>query len=556
MEHLSTPETQGNERFRKQRNSNENKIILNDEDNLKIIKKKKRRNGKRKKNESQGEHDDDNDNNNYKYNDNYFDNEGTVGEHKNEKIVLFENNEIVEYDASNFGTRKDNIIVLLEEDYLSVLEYLIEKKFFPDIHKLRNESSYQKSECVNVKSNKNNYSSDFEYNYSDQVRSLDNMLEDRNYYDNKAAENAINDGGNSSCGIMDVYKNNNYYYDDDRERSNVLCFPERQSKYKLVVLPNGKKHKINLNINLRDFQKRYTSEDNKSFEYLLRNMKNKNIEKNLYSIVKRNEHNLKIDQIEECTKNGIKCHFLNTNKSENESNSMMFSSSFKVSDVDSIKENKLQIYYDNTRFSEEYNKDMNNQINQSEQIKELKIMSKEKERIEDQMIEQGNFNLLTRNNQYEYVRTPLIRAGKGVDKSPIITWGKIMNTPKLIQNEENEINDYNSNDYSKINGGIKKKTSEEDDNEIYAKNEFNLQKINNREIIAEKLQNSLKNIKYNKELLKKKNLNLLINKNYSSRMSTTSFRNSILSRQSQKRLNKLAQKSSLASQILGKKKSS
>ncbi|CRG99979.1 ES2 protein, putative [Plasmodium relictum] len=501
MNNTSCIYLQEDENYSEEKSLNENKILLKDENKLKKIKKKKKKR-----------------------------------ENENEKIVLFENNDIVEYDA-NYLCTKNNHIVLLEEDYLSILEHLIEKKYYPDIKKLKNELiSRTQDNNENLMIIDENYNGDLNYS-SDNVKDLKTNFEEK---ENITSYDILNQCNNNNNSLL--------LYSDKND------FTNENENYKLVILPNGKKHRINLNMNLRDFQKKYTSEDNKSFEYLLKKMKNKCMEKNLYSISKRSQHNLLMEKIEDYTKKGVNCHILNTNKSENELYSMMFSSSFKVSNIDNIKKSKLKICCSNTRFSQEYNEDIEKQINQSGEIKELKLLKKEKENKEDKMIEQGKFNLLTRNNQYEYVKTPLIQAGKGIDKSPIITWGNIINTPKLIENEnenENEKNEFcdESNSYRS-----KQKENEEDEGNVYIKNEFNLQKINKREIIAEKLQNSLKNIKYNKEILKKKNINFLINKNYSSRMSSTSFKNSVLSRQSQKRLSELALKSSLVSQILNKKK--
>lgn len=305
---------------------------------------------------------------------------------------------------------------------------------------------------------------------------------------------------------------------------------------------------------LSDFQKLYTSEDNKSFEYLLKNMKNKNIEKNMYSIIKRNEYNMKMDYIEECTKKGIKCDMLHMNKSENELYPMKSSYGYKSSEniLNRQGKNKNIIAYKNTRFSDEYNEDIKNQINQCEEIKQMKLLNRDRENKEEEMISKGVFNLLQEKNGYKYVKTPIIEAGKGLDKSPIITWGKIMNTPILLENGgEEENGEENQIDYPNLN-----EESSNCDIDNYLKNEFTLQKLNNREIAAEKLQNSLRDVKYNnKEILKKKRFNMLIKKtcNTSSRMSTTSFRSYVLSRKSQKRLNELSQKSSLASQILRKK---
>ncbi|SBT34987.1 ES2 protein, putative [Plasmodium ovale wallikeri] len=486
---------------------------------------------------------------------------------QNEKIVLFENNEIVEYDASNFGNGK-NHIVLLEEDYLSVLEYLIEKTFFPDIKKWKEEEIARNAKVHEVTSD--SYADDCLHIYSDSCCDVTKDLSP--LFTNKSFHSKINiesvEKGRWNHEMMDVDKKShlNDICPFDESNSAVSCINDinivekKEKNYKLVKLANGKKHKINLNINLSDFQKKYTSEDNKSFEYLIKNMKNKNMEKNIYSIIKRKKHNLKMDYIDEHTKKGINCNIIHTNKSEHEFYSMMFSSNFETNNVDNEKKKKIKICYDNTRFCQQYNEDMKKFNKDCNKIKDLKMFKNKKENYEYKMIEQGNFNLLSKNDQYEYVHTPIIQAGKGIDKSPIITWGKIMNTPKVLNSEEKgeDKNDTSSSYDSELNsegepakGG---ENGESGENDFDVKNEFNLQKVNKREIIAEKLQNSLKNIKYNKEVLKKKNVNSLMNRNYSSRMSTTSFRNSVLSRRSQKRLNELAMKSSLASQMLSRKR--
>ncbi|CDU18159.1 ES2 protein, putative [Plasmodium yoelii] len=490
---------------------NENKILLKDDKNLKIIRSKKK---EKKEND----------------------------ENENEKIILFENNEIVEYDASYFKNQNNNI-VLMEEDYLEVLEHLIEKTFFPDLYNLKNERGMITNYEFNNK----------EYN------DIDNKS---NSLCPPSPNTFINEDNNSIYEFMDKYKTNLSHDLQSCNKNNILSCIEgkkkkkndKNSKYKLVILPNGKKHKINLNMKLSDFQKLYTSEDNKSFEYLLKNMKNKNIEKNMYSIIKRNEYNMKMDYIEECTKKGIKCDMLHMNKSENELYPMKSSYGYKSSEniLNRQGKNKNIIAYKNTRFSDEYNEDIKNQINQCEEIKQMKLLNRDRENKEEEMISKGVFNLLQEKNGYKYVKTPIIEAGKGLDKSPIITWGKIMNTPILLENGgEEENGEENQIDYPNLN-----EESSNCDIDNYLKNEFTLQKLNNREIAAEKLQNSLRDVKYNnKEILKKKRFNMLIKKtcNTSSRMSTTSFRSYVLSRKSQKRLNELSQKSSLASQILRKK---
>ncbi|CXI45590.1 ES2 protein, putative [Plasmodium berghei] len=493
---------------------NENKILLKDDKNLKIIRSKK----KEKKEDDE-----------------------------NEKIILFENNEIVEYDASYFKNQNNNI-VLMEEDYLEVLEYLIEKTFFPDLHKLKNERGM----ISNCEFN-NKECNDMNYKNSNMCPPSPNTFIDE---DNSIYELMDKYRTDLSSDLQSCNKNNILSCIDEKKKKKI----DKNSKYKLVVLPNGKKHKINLNIKLSDFQKLYISEDNKSFEYLLRNMKNKNIEKNMYSIIKRNEYNMKMDYIEECTKNGIKCDMLHMNKSENELYPMRISNGYKSSEniLNRQDKNKNIIAYKNTRFSDEYNEDIKNQINQCEEIKQMKLLNRDRENKEDEMISKGVFNLLHEKNGYKYVNTPIIEAGKGLDKSPIITWGKIMSTPILLENneEENDEKEGNSGEKNKFDYPNLNKESSNCDIDNYLKNEFALQKLNNREIAAEKLQNSLRGVKYNnKEILKKKRFNMLVKNtcNTSSRMSTTSFRSYVLSRKSQKRLNELSQKSSLASQILRKK---
>ncbi|ANQ08336.1 Uncharacterized protein PCOAH_00024270 [Plasmodium coatneyi] len=491
----------------------ENKILPMDKNEYKIVSKsRKKEKKKKKKNQSDDEH--------------------AIQKYEEEKIAIFENNEIVEYDARNFRTGNNNHIVLLEEDYINVLESLIEKKFFPDLHKYKDEiisDRIQKDANDFTPSGdpkRGYYSGQEEYNHDEMLYPTDHLSE-RNVDPSEAGWN-----------------------------DQTLCLQEKN--YKLVTLANGKKHKINLNMNLREFQKKYTSEDNKSFEYLLKSMKNKNVDKNMYSLMKRKEHNKKVDYIEECTRKGINCYQVNTNKSENELSSMMFSSSLKVSLMDNAAEGRVQICHDNTRFSEEYNEDMKRQIKQCAQNRQLKMMEKIKEEKEEQMIQQGKFNLLPRNNSYEYMRTPLILAGKGVDKSPIITWGVIASSPKLVESEDDYNMDSSSGDDSdnmRNNTRGRRTTGQEnDETDFNPIQEFNLQQINEREKIAEKLQNNMKDIKYSKEALKRKNLRLLIHRNCSSRMSTTSYKNSVLSRYSQKRLSELAMKSSLASQILKKKR--
>ncbi|GAW80880.1 ES2 protein [Plasmodium gonderi] len=548
-------------------NEDENKIVVREESEYKIARHQKRK----KKNNKIIEND-----------------ETTLEKCENEKIVLFENNEIVEYDATNFRTGH-NHIVLLEEDYLSVLEYLIEKKFYPDLHKFReditsgrDENGYdhtlintnpftnydhyspeQISSFASPQGRNRNYRQISDFSPNEGMRSCSSLeiypWRDANSYSQGNNYDCQGKQNNLENTTLKFYSEGNTEFHDKEWKNQFLCIPEK--KYKLVTLANGKRHKINLNMNLRDFQKKYTSEDNKSFEYLLRNMKNKNIQKNMYSLIQRDEHNKRMKYIEECTKKGINCYQVSTNKSENELNAMMFSSNIKLNLMDNCTENKLQIYHDNTRFSKEYCEDIKKQIKECEQIRELKLLKKMKESKEDQMVEQGKFNLLSRNNKYEYVRTPVIHAGKGVDKNPIITWGIIASTPILVESEDEEESEDNSDSYdfqNKTSGrkGNRQGNDEDDgdDNYLHSNKEFNLQKINDREITAHKLQDRLKNIKYNKELLKKKNLNILIHKNYSSRMSNTSFRNSVLSRESRKRLNELALKWPLASQILKNKK--
>ncbi|SBS83399.1 ES2 protein, putative [Plasmodium ovale] len=485
---------------------------------------------------------------------------------QNEKIVLFENNEIVEYDASNFRSGK-NHIVLLEEDYISVLEYLIEKTFFPDIKKWKEEEIARNAQIQGVTSD--SYADDCQHIYSDsccnETKDFSPLFTNRSFHSKMNIESVDKERWSHEMMNMDKKYKLNDICTFDGSNSEISCVKDidiikkKEKNYKLVKLANGKKHKINLNINLSDFQKKYTSEDNKSFEYLIKNMKNKNIEKNMYSIIKRKKHNLKMDYINEYTKKGINCNILHTNKSEHEFYSMMFSSNFEVNNSDNEKKKKIKICYDNTRFCQQYNEDMKKFRKECKTINDLKILKNKKENYEYKMIEQGNFNLLSKNDQYEYVHTPIIQAGKGIDKSPIITWGKIMNTPKVLNSEEKgeDKNDTSSSYDSGFNTegeAAKGEYVENGENDFDVKNEFNLQKVNKREIIAEKLQNSLKNIKYNKDVLKKKNVNILMNRNYSSRMSTTSFRNSVLSRRSQKRLNELAMKSSLASQMLSTKR--
>ncbi|GAB66386.1 hypothetical protein PCYB_091720 [Plasmodium cynomolgi strain B] len=516
---------------------NEYKIVSQKREEKKEKQKKKEKEKKQKKKEKSQSGD-----------------EHAIQKYEDEKIVLFQNNELVEYDAKDFRTGNKNHIVLLEEDYLSSDE-AISQRIQKDVHDF----------TPSCRSTIFNYEGDS----PDEGRS-EQVDQARRRRGRKMASYA-SPRGEPNEGCYPEQEENNHiemlYPTDHCSERNVdppeggwnhqaLCLQEKN--YKLVTLANGKKHKINLNINLRDFQKKYTSEDNKSFEYLLRSMKNKNVERNMYSLMKRKEHNKKVDYIEECTRKGINCHQVNANKSENELSSMMFSSSLTVSMMDDATESKIQIYHENTKFSEEYNEDMKRQIRQCSQNRQLKIMEKMKEDKEEQMIQQGKFNLLERNNSYEYMRTPLILAGKGVDKSPIITWGVIASSPKLVESEDDYSVESSSGDDSdnlrSSSRGRRAIAQENDETDFNPIQEFNLQQINDRERVAEKLQNSLKDIKYSKEALKRKNLSLLIHRNCSSRMSTTSYRNSVLSRYSRKRLSELAMKSPLASQILKKKR--
>ncbi|ETW36014.1 hypothetical protein PFUGPA_05040 [Plasmodium falciparum Palo Alto/Uganda] len=460
---------------------------------------------------------------------------------KNEKILIYENNDIVEYDYNYFFDEQKNNkhVVLQEEDYLSTLEHLIEKKFFPEMENLRLKEDMYKNPYGN--------------NYNDEY--VDSQSESSSGYNKKENIKSNNSNNKNNMELLKYFEEDENYSLVNYVHSDQEYIKEKKKKkYKKVILPNGKEHKINLNISLSEFQKRYTSEDNKSFEYLLRNMKNKSIEKNFFSIDKRKKHNLKMDMIEEYTKKGIPHNIINTNKADEQDYAMMFSSSYKISNVESMKNDNPTIYYHNTRFNNEYNNDIKRQINRIDDIREQKILNKEKDRKQQQMIEQGKFNLLKNNDNYEYVNTPLIQAGKGVDQSPIITWGKIICTPKLVhgQKDDDDKSIHNNNDYN-YNYNYNNELDNSHDPESIQK-EFNLQKINNRELVAEKLQNSRKNIKYNKDILKKKNINFLINKNFTSHISSSSFKNSVLSRYSQKRLSELARKSSLASQILTKKK--
>ncbi|EUD65567.1 hypothetical protein C922_04073 [Plasmodium inui San Antonio 1] len=532
----------------------ENKILPMDQNEYKIVSQKGKKKRKEKKKKQSGDED-------------------AIQKYGEEKIALFENNEIVEYDAKNFRTGKDNHIVLLEEDYLNVLEFLIEKKFFPDLHKYKDDGAIsektQKDAHDFTPDGRSTMFSNYQGYSPEQGTTVE--VDHAGRRGSRKMGSPISPSGNPDGGFYSCPEEHNnlemLYPTDQCSERNVDPFEEgrndkalclQEKNYKLVTLANGKKHKIDLNINLSDFQKKYTSEDNKSFEYLLRSMKNKNVDRNMYSLMKRKEHNKKVDYIEECTRKGINCHQINTNRSENELSSMMFSSSLKVSLMDNSAESKLQICPDNTRFSEEYNEDMKRQIKQCAQNRQLKMMEKMKEDKEEQMVQQGKFNLLERNNSYEYMRTPLILAGKGVDKSPIITWGVIASSPKLVESEDECSLDGSSGDNSDNpcnSSRVRRRTGEENDEADFNPNEeFNLQQINHRELISEKLQSNMKDIKYSKEALKRKNLSLLIQRNCSSRMSITSYRNSVLSRYSRKRLSELAMKSSLASQILKKKK--
>ncbi|CAA9988133.1 ES2 protein, putative [Plasmodium knowlesi strain H] len=546
MDSPRKPPPQGGEHPAEQ----ENKILPMDENEYKIVSQRKKKKKKKKKS----------------------DDEQAIQKYEEEKIAIFENNEIVEYEARNFRTGNNNHIVLLEEDYLNVLEFLIEKKFFPDLYKYKNDGDISEKFQKNVhdftpsgKSTMMNYEgySPEEGRYMDLNqggrRSRTQMGSgrfpsgdfDRGYYSNQEEDNPL-----EMLYPTDNISERNVDRSEDGWNDQALCVQEK--KYKLVTLANGKKHKINLNMNLREFQRKYTSEDNKSFEYLLRSMKNKNVDKNMYSLMKRKEHNKKVDYIEECTRKGINCYQVNTNKSENELSSMMFSSNLKVSLMDSAAESKVQICHDNTRFSQEYNEDMKRQIKQCAQNRQLKMMEKMKEEKEEQMVQEGKFNLLPGNNTYEYISTPVILAGKGVDKNPIITWGIIASSPKLVESDDDYNMDSSSDEESdNVRHSIRGRRDigqEKDETDFNPMEEFSLQQINERERIAEKLQNNMKDIKYNKEALKRKNLSLLIHRNCSSRMSTTSYRNSVLSNYSRKRLSELAMKSSLASKILKKKR--
>ncbi|KJP86404.1 hypothetical protein AK88_03957 [Plasmodium fragile] len=528
-----------------QLSAEENKILPVDQNEYKIVSKnrKEKKEEKKKKKKTSDEY--------------------AIQKYEQDKIAIFENNEIVEYDARNFRTGNKNHIVLEEEDYLNVLEFLIEKKFFPDLHKYKEDGAIEDRIQKDL------------YHVTPSCKSTIMNYEGHSPREGTRSGGKMGRNTSPSCdphgGYYSEQEGHKYvemlYPADQCSERNVapsecgwhdeaLCVEDKN--YKWVTLANGKKHKINLNMHLREFQKRYTSEDNKSFEYLLTNMKNKHMDRNMYSLMKRKEHNKRVEYIEECTRKGINCFQVNTNKSENELNSMMFSSNLKLSLMDDASKSNIKVCHDNTRFSHEYNEDMKRQIKQCAQNRQLKLMEKIKEDKEEQMVQQGKFNLLERNNSYEYMRTPLILAGKGVDKDPIITWGVIASSPKLVEREEDySVHSSSGDDSDNLRSGARGRRAcgqESDETDFNPVKEFNLQEINERERLADKLQNSLKDIKYSKEALKRKNLSLLIHRNCSSRMSTTSYRNSVLSRYSRKRLNELAMKSSLASQILKKKK--
>lgn len=162
---------------------NENKILLKDDKNLKIIRSKKK---EKKEND----------------------------ENENEKIILFENNEIVEYDASYFKNQNNNI-VLMEEDYLEVLEHLIEKTFFPDLYNLKNERGMITNYEFNNK----------EYN------DIDNKS---NSLCPPSPNTFINEDNNSIYEFMDKYKTNLSHDLQSCNKNNILsCIEGKKKKKKL-----------------------------------------------------------------------------------------------------------------------------------------------------------------------------------------------------------------------------------------------------------------------------------------------------------------------------------
>lgn len=434
----------------------------------------------------------------------------------NQKIVLFEDNEVVEYDTSYFDKTKKRI-VLPEEEYMSMLEHIIEKNYFPDLHKHKMDSlaEYVHGEIP---------------------------IEPSEYLFDKESGNEM--------------LTSKIDYQSIQSCSQQLVLDDSRDEYRMILLPSGKEHKLNMNMSLREFQKKYTSEDNQSFEYLINNVKKKRMEKNAVCLEQRENHNKRIRKMEEETKKGNSCYGISSTLAEPEDSAVMFSSSVfsKIKENDAnMKSNKIQIFQENTRFSKEDQQEIKKQILRTDEVREQRLAQKEKNKITSKMVEDGKFHLLKNNNQYEYVRTPLIEAGKGIDEHPIITWGEIVNTPKLLEEASDDNEEFRSLENKQQN---KKDVEEDEDNDDNDNNEFQLQKINKRELLADQLQNSLKGIKYDKYSLRNKNIKSLLFRdgNMSSRRSITSFRSSILSHSSKKRLNELSLKSSLPSLLWGRKK--
>lgn len=510
-----------NERKRKTKNDEEKQILLK-QDELSIVQKKEH--NKKKKEEN--------------------------------KVLLFENDEIVEYTPL-YVQNKSKHIVLAEEEYVNTLEKLIEKNYFPDIAKyklaLSSEQEKNTTHKGDVKDRKRSQTCLNEYD-SPSVRNVFNDFISENSDLNKSKERGDN-----------LYKNNNSslikYFDEESVDAN-----KNKKKYQLILLPNGEEHKINVNMSLQEFQHKYTSEDNKSFDCLINKMKNVQVEKNLQSIEKRKKHNELMEQVEKYTKDGVNCHILHTNRAGNEELMRNFSSGQRISDIIEVKKHKIHINSSNTRFSTDDNHNIEKQIDGAEETKYLKLLKKINEDKTEQMIMQGKFHLLKGNNGYDYISTPITEAGKGSECSSSIKRGHDAYSSKTADSE----NESDKSSWDKIstcksrkNNGTYKSTVdrekeieeediiEEEDEEH--KNEFRLQNLSKRELIADRLQNNIKNLKHNKQALRKKYLKGVINKRFSSKMSTTSFKHSVLSKYSQKRLNELAQKSSLASQLLRNK---
>ncbi|KAF2071337.1 hypothetical protein CYY_007335, partial [Polysphondylium violaceum] len=349
---------------------------------------------------------------------------------------------------------KNKTTVLDEDQYVSKLSEIIERDYFPDLPKLRNQLEWMEA----VESNDVNKIRNIQLNSMKRLTSVHrNQLNTPN----------INSNNESSFETPNISNNRNSFDTPNIHNLNNNNNNSNSNSNNNTIQQQQQKQENKQNISLDQFVNNYISEDDNSFKEIQeKNIKQLN-HKYKWLIDKANKQNQLLLE-SSGNSNGKQQLLLKGTESENDSNTnddksddkdlsivnnsnsnkpigpntwnytiknqLMFYPSANESNHQIIGGPPKEIIRDNTRITQDPWKDIKpknvekkskpskpfNEMTLQEQIEHLKDMENE-----------GKSTMDIESSILGYVSTPTLMTPRG-DESPFMTWGKVEGTPLLL----------------------------------------------------------------------------------------------------------------------------